>query len=211
MLQYQLIPVTSFQQNCSLIWCDQTHEAVLVDPGGEVEKLLSAVAKRQLDLKAIWLTHGHLDHVGATAELKEKLNLPVLGPHKEDLFLLEAIPRQIEKFGFSPVECFLPDQWLDEGQLLEVGNETLSILHTPGHTPGHIVLKHEKQKLLWVGDVLFKHSVGRTDFTRGNHADLIASINAKLLVLDDAYRFIPGHGPESTIGEERCHNPFLQA
>ncbi|VAW58191.1 Hypothetical metal-binding enzyme, YcbL homolog [hydrothermal vent metagenome] len=209
MLQYLLIPVTSFQQNCSLVWCDQTNEAVLVDPGGEVERLLSAVAERQLDLKAIWLTHGHLDHVGATAELKKTLNLPVTGPHKDDLFLLDAIPKQVERFGFAPVDSFLPDQWLDEGDALKVGNEVLSILHTPGHTPGHVVLKHDKQKILWVGDVLFKHSVGRTDFPRGNHAELIVSIKNKLLVLDDDYRFIPGHGPESTIGEERAHNPFL--
>ncbi|HED35227.1 MAG TPA: MBL fold metallo-hydrolase [Gammaproteobacteria bacterium] len=210
MLQYQLIPVTSFQQNCSLVWCDQTNEAVLVDPGGEAERLLSAVAEHRLDLKAIWLTHGHLDHVGATAELKEKLNLPVTGPHKDDQFLLDAIPKQVERFGFAPVDSFLPEQWLDEGDTLKVGNEVLSILHTPGHTPGHVVLKHDKQKILWVGDVLFKHSVGRTDFPRGNHAELIASIKNKLLVLDDAWRFIPGHGPESTIGEERVHNPFLK-
>ncbi len=124
--------------------------------------------------------------------------------------MLEAIPAQIEMFGFAPVEQFLPDQWLDEGDMLNVGDEALSILHAPGHTPGHIVLKHEKQKLLWVGDVLFKHSVGRTDFPRGNHTDLITSIRNKLLVLDDAYRFVPGHGPESTIGEERAHNPFLK-
>jgi len=209
MLQYQIIPVTSFQQNCSLLWCDQTNEAVLVDPGGDIELLLSAVDEYQLTLKSIWLTHAHLDHVGATAELKETLKLDVIGPHKDDLFLLKAIPQQIEMFAFPPVNGFLPDRWLDEGDELKLGEERFSVLHAPGHTPGHLVFKHSKQKLLWVGDVLFRHSIGRTDFPRGNHAELIASIKAKLLSLDDDFRFIPGHGPESVIGEERLNNPFL--
>lgn len=209
MLQYQIIPVTSFQQNCSLVWCDQTNEAVLIDPGGEVDRLLSAVDANKLNLKAIWLTHGHLDHVGATAELKQRLNLPVIGPHIDDHFLLDAIPKQCEMFGFDLVESFMPDKWLDEDQTLIVGNESLSVLHTPGHTPGHVVLRHADQKLLWVGDVLFKGAIGRTDFPRGNYAELIDSIKTKLLVLADDYRFIPGHGPESTIGEQRRHNPFL--
>lgn len=209
MLKYQVIPVTSYQQNCSLVWCDQTGEAVLIDPGGESDRLLSAVDANQLLLKEIWLTHGHLDHIGATAEIKEKLNLPIIGPHIDDKFLLQAIPAQCEIFGFSPVDTFIPDQWLSEGQTLTLGNEQFSILHTPGHTPGHIVIKHEPQKLLWVGDVLFHHSIGRTDFPRGNHADLLRSIKNKLLTLCDDYKFVPGHGPESTIGEERLHNPFL--
>ena len=209
MLQYQIIPVTSFQQNCSLLWCDETNEAVLVDPGGEVEHLLTVVDEKGLNLKAIWLTHGHLDHVGGTAELIQKLNLPVIGPHIDDQFLLDSIPKQCEIFGFSLVDSFLPDQWLDEDQILNIGNESLSVLHLPGHTPGHVVLKHDQRKLLWVGDVLFHGAIGRTDFPRGNHAQLIDSIKSKLLTLDDDYRFIPGHGPESTIGEERLHNPFL--
>jgi len=209
MLQYHLIPVTSFQQNCSLVWCDQTNKAVLIDPGGNTELLLSSVAERKLDLIEIWLTHGHLDHIGATAELKELLNLTVIGPHVDDKFLLDAIPKQCEMFGFSLVKSFLPDKWLDEGQTLKLGNEALSILHTPGHTPGHVVLQHSQQKLLWVGDVLFRGAIGRSDFPRGNYDQLIKSIKTKLLDLDDDYRFIPGHGPESTIGEERLNNPFL--
>ena len=209
MLQYQIIQVTSFQQNCSLVWCDQTNDAVLVDPGGDVELLLAAVEKNNLNLKAIWLTHGHLDHIGGTAELKKRLDLPVIGPHKDDQFLIDAIPDQCEMFGFALVDSFQPDKWLDEGQTLQVGNESLSILRTPGHTPGHIVLMHNKQKLLWVGDVLFKGAIGRTDFPRGNYDELISSIKTKLITLDDDYRFVPGHGPESTIGQERLSNPFL--
>jgi len=209
MLQYKTIPVTSFQQNCSLLWCDQTNEAVLVDPGGDVELLLKVVSDTGVNLKEIWLTHGHLDHVGASAELKKQLNLPVIGPHIEDEFLINALPKQCEMFGFSLVENFTPDRWLNEGECLKVGNEELSVIYSPGHTPGHIVLKHSGQKLLWVGDVLFRHSIGRTDFPRGDHQQLLTSIKNKILTLDDDYRFIPGHGPESTIGEERIHNPFL--
>lgn len=210
MLQYITIPVTSFQQNCSLLWCDQTNDAVLVDPGGDVELLLKAVAEAQVNVKEIWLTHGHLDHVGACAELKHKLDIPIIGPQKEDEFLINALPKQCEMFGFSLVGDFTPDRWLESGDILQVGNEKFSVLYTPGHTPGHVVLKHTELKLLWVGDVIFKHSIGRTDFPRGNKQQLLTSINNNLLTLDDDFRFIPGHGPESTIGEEREHNPYLK-
>lgn len=209
MLQYQTIPVTHFQQNCSLLWCDKTNKAVLIDPGGDVDKLLSAVKLNNLNLTEIWLTHGHLDHVGACAELKKLLNLPVIGPNKADLFLIEALPKQCEMFGFALVDDFIPDKWLKEGDTLSLGDEKLDILSSPGHTPGHIIIKHKKQKLLWVGDVLFKHSIGRSDFPGGDHQQLLISIKTKLLSLSDDYRFIPGHGPESTIGEERQNNPFL--
>jgi len=209
MLRYHIIPVTSFQQNCSLVWCDQTNDAVLIDPGGDVELLLAAVNDKKVKLKEIWLTHGHLDHVGASAELKKQFNLPVIGPHKDDSFLINALPKQCEMFGFSLVEDFTPDRWLDEGDVLKLGDEELSVIYSPGHTPGHIILKHDKQKLLWVGDVLFRRSIGRTDFPRGDHQLLLTSIRNKLLSLNDDFRFIPGHGSESTIGEERLHNPFL--
>ena len=209
MLQYQIIPVTSFQQNCSLVWCDETNDAVLIDPGGDIELLLEAVTKHKLNLKEIWLTHGHLDHVGATGELKKKLNLPVIGPQREDEFLIFALPKQCEMFGFLPVIDFVPDRWLEEGDKLTIGKEEFSVLFLPGHTPGHIILKHDVKKLLWVGDVIFKNSIGRTDFPRGNHQQLLTSIKTKLLSLSDEFRFIPGHGPESTIGEERKTNPYI--
>lgn len=210
MLQYRIIPVTPFQQNCSLLWCDQTRDAVLVDPGGEIQKLMAAVEDEGVNLTAVWLTHGHLDHVGACAQLKKEFNLPIIGPHPDDQFLLDAMAMQCEMFGFPPVDKFLPDQWLDESSTLSLGNEQFSVLHTPGHTPGHIVLQHVPQQLLWVGDVLFNGSIGRTDFPRGNHQQLIKSITDKLMTLDDSYRFIPGHGPESTIGAERLGNLFLK-
>jgi len=209
MLRYQIIPVTSFQQNCSLIWCDETNDAVLIDPGGDIELLLNAIKSNNVTVKAIWLTHGHLDHVGASAELRTRLNVPVIGPGIEDKFLLDAIPKQCEMFGFDYVEPFLPDEWLDESSVLQLGDESFEILFTPGHTPGHIVIKHTKRKLLWVGDVLFNGAIGRTDFPGGDYETLISSIKTKLLTLDDSYRFVPGHGPESTIGHERHNNPFL--
>ena len=181
----------------------------MIGPGGDIDLLLNAVAHQNVYLKQIWLTHGHLDHVGATAELKARLKIPVTGPHIDDKFLLDAIPQQCQMFGFSSVEKFLPDHWINEDTILTLGNEIFSVLYTPGHTPGHIVIKYDEKKLLWVCDVLFHGSIGRTDFPRGNHEELLISIKNKLLTLDDKYRFIPGHGPESTIGEERLHNPYL--
>jgi hydroxyacylglutathione hydrolase len=209
MLKYQIIPVTSYQQNCSLLWCDQTCEAVLVDPGGETDRLLNAVKENKLNLKSIWLTHGHLDHMGATKELVDKTGIDVIGPHVADHFLIKLIDKQCEMFGFPLVEGFEPDSWLKEGDNLQLGNESFNVLHTPGHTPGHIILVHQASKMLWVGDVIFNHSIGRTDFPGGNRADLIHSIKSKLLTLDEGYSFVPGHGPNSTIGEEKRNNPFL--
>ncbi len=210
MLQYQIIPVTHFQQNCSLVWCDVTFQAILIDPGGDVERLLSEVKNYGLHLQAIWLTHGHLDHVGGCAEFVKLLKLPIIGPHRDDEFLINALPMQCEMFGFSSVGDFEPTQWLNEGNQLQLGNEKFTILFAPGHTPGHIIIKHDKQKLLWVGDVIFKDAIGRTDFPRGNHQQLINSINSKLLTLENDYVILPGHGPMTSIGEERKNNPYIQ-
>ncbi len=209
MLSYQLIPVTSFQQNCSLVWCNTTREAVFIDPGGNVELLVNKLNEADVKLKGIWLTHGHLDHIGASSQLRDIYGVPVTGPHIDDEFLFDAIPVQCQMFQFDMIEPFKPDFWLEHGQVLKLGVEQFEVLHTPGHTPGHVVLKHPHQKLLWVGDVLFHNSIGRTDFPRGNHNQLISSIRNHLLSLDDDYHFIPGHGPESSIGYERINNPFI--
>lgn len=211
MLQYRLIPVTSFQQNCSLLWCDKTGKAVFVDPGGDVEQLIAVLDSLQLSLQAVWLTHGHLDHIGASDLLRQRFNIPVIGPHRLDEFLFDAIQTQCQMFGFDMIDRFMPDQWLDEGDVLTLGEESFNVIHTPGHTPGHIVIQHIASKHLWVGDVLFCGSIGRTDFPRGNYDQLMTSIRKKLLVMDDDYQFIPGHGPESSIGHERLHNPFIGA
>lgn len=209
MLRYQIIPVTEFMQNCSLVWCDETQDAVLIDAGGDVERLKQAIADAGLNLKAVWLTHGHLDHAGGAQDLREQLDIPIIGPAKPDKFWLDGIEQQCKNYGLRGLRNVLPDQWLEEGDEVTVGNETLKVIWTPGHTPGHIVFYYEAEKVAWVGDVLFAGSIGRTDFPQGNHADLLASIRTKLWPLGDDVRFIPGHGPESTFGVERKTNPFV--
>ncbi|OCG20519.1 MBL fold metallo-hydrolase [Gilliamella sp. App4-10] len=209
MFQYQIIPVTAFQENCSIIWCDQTMEGALIDPGGEPELLKKAVEKLGVNIKQILLTHGHLDHVGAATTLAQHYNVKIIGPSQEDEFLLTNLPQQCVQFGFPYTDSFLPDRWLKEGDQIQVGNITLDVLFCPGHTPGHIVFINHLDKLAFVGDVLFKGSIGRTDFPRGNHTDLISSITNKLLPLGDDFIFVPGHGPMSSFGHERISNPYL--
>ncbi|NUF49414.1 MBL fold metallo-hydrolase [Gilliamella sp. ESL0250] len=209
MFQYQIIPVTAFQENCSIIWCDQTMEGALIDPGGEPELLKKAIEKLGVNIKQILLTHGHLDHVGAATTLAQHYNVKIIGPSQEDEFLLTNLPQQCVQFGFPYTDSFLPDRWLKEGDQIQVGNITLDVLFCPGHTPGHIVFINHLDKLAFVGDVLFKGSIGRTDFPRGNHTDLISSITNKLLPLGDDFIFVPGHGPMSSFGHERISNPYL--
>lgn len=209
MFQYQIIPVTDFQENCSIIWCDETNEAAFIDPGGEPELLNKAVEKLGVNIKKILLTHGHLDHVGVAAELAKHYDVKIIGPSQEDEFLFTALPQQSMQFGFPYTESFLPDRWLKENDKIQIGNISLDVLFCPGHTPGHIVFINVKDKIAFVGDVLFKNSIGRTDFPRGNHADLISSITHKLFPLGDDFIFVPGHGPMSSFGNERMTNPFL--
>lgn len=209
MFQYQIIPVTDFQENCSIVWCDETNEAAFIDPGGEPELLKKAVEKLGVNIKQILLTHGHLDHVGVAAELAKHYDVKIIGPSQEDEFLFTALPQQSMQFSFPYTESFLPDCWLKENDKIQIGNISLDVLFCPGHTPGHIVFINLKDKIAFVGDVLFKNSIGRTDFPRGNHADLISSITHKLFPLGDDFIFVPGHGPMSSFGNERMTNPFL--
>lgn len=204
-----IIPVTAYEQNCSLIWCEKTNKAALVDPGGEVDVLLEQIEQRGLTLEKVLVTHGHLDHAGGVAELVERLAVPVEGPQEEDKFWIDGMEQQARMFGFPPTKGFTPSRWLHDGDRVTVGEEELEVLHCPGHTPGHVVFFHRPGQTAWVGDVLFQGSIGRTDFPRGNYDDLIASIQQKLFPLGDDVRFISGHGPMSTFGDERESNPYV--
>lgn len=210
-LRCEIMAVTPFRQNCTLLWDDETRDAVLTDVGGDVPFVTEQVAKHGLVLRAVWLTHGHLDHVGGVVELLSQTDVPVLGPHREDLFLLEQLPQITAQYGFPVSPPFVPTRWLQEGEVLKLGNYAFEVLHIPGHTPGHVVFYCKDAELLIAGDVLFYEGVGRTDFPRGNHADLIRNIAGKLLVLPEHTVVIAGHGRTTTIGHEKRHNPFLQA
>lgn len=208
-LHVEINPVTPFQQNCSLIWCPQTMRGALVDAGGEPEKLLEAVKRQGVMLEKLLVTHGHLDHAGAVMEIAEQLGLPIEGPHEDDKFWIDGMPAAAQQYGFPPSRSFTPDRWLNNGDVVEVGNLKLDVIHCPGHTPGHVVFYHGPSKAALVGDVLFQGSIGRTDFPKGNHADLIRSIRERLFTLGDDITFVPGHGPLSTFGQERMTNPFV--
>ncbi|KOC92745.1 MBL fold metallo-hydrolase [Winslowiella iniecta] len=209
-MDYHIIPVTAFAQNCSLIWCAETQQAAIVDPGGDAEKIKQAVAEQGVTVTQILLTHGHLDHVGAAAELAAHYAVKIIGPQKRDAFWLDGLPAQSRMFGLAECAPLAPDRWLEEGETVEVGQIRLDVLHCPGHTPGHIVFFDAVGRLLVSGDVIFNGGVGRSDFPQGDHQALIDSIRDKLLPLGDDVTFIPGHGPMSTLGHERVSNPFLQ-
>jgi glyoxylase-like metal-dependent hydrolase (beta-lactamase superfamily II) len=208
-LQTHILPVTPFAQNCTILVCSETQQAAVVDPGGEVERIIAKLEELGVNATKILLTHAHIDHAGGTHELAKRLQLPIVGPHQGDLFWIQGLPQQSAMFGFPAVEIFEPDQWLQHGDEVKVGAVTLQVLHTPGHTPGHVVFYSDEDKLALVGDVLFNGSIGRTDFPQGNHAELIASIRERLFPLGDDVTFICGHGPNSTFGHERQHNPFV--
>lgn len=208
-MRYLIVPVTPFEQNCTIFWCEKTHQAAVIDPGGDIERIAQALAEEGLTLAKILVTHGHIDHAGGVAALRERFSVPVEGPHEEDRFWIEGMPQQSRMFGFPDVQSFTPDRWLQDGDSVSFGEVSLSVLHCPGHTPGHVVFYHAPSHLAQVGDVLFQGSIGRTDFPRGDYNTLIASITGKLFPLGDEVQFIPGHGPMSDFGEERRYNPFL--
>jgi len=204
-----IIPVTPFQQNCSLLVCEETNRAAVVDPGGDLERIEAAIAQSGATVEKILLTHGHLDHCGGTAELAARLKVPVEGPQREESFWIDQLETQAQMFGFPPARPFTPDRWLEQGDTVGVGRTRMQVLHCPGHTPGHVVFFSEADRLALVGDVLFAGSIGRTDFPRGDHAQLLASIRERLWPLGDDVRFVPGHGPMSTFGAERRSNPHV--
>ena len=208
-LRGAIIPVTPFQQNCAVLWDEDTKQALVVDPGGDVDRILAAIEQAGVTVERILLTHGHLDHAGGAAGLAEALRVPVEGPHERDAFLLEGIAAQAAEYGFD-ARNVTPDRWFREGDSVSIATHRFDILHCPGHTPGHIVFVNQAARFAVLGDVLFQGSVGRTDFPYGDHDDLITAIKTKLLPLGDDFSFVCGHGPGSTIGAERLNNPFLR-
>jgi glyoxylase-like metal-dependent hydrolase (beta-lactamase superfamily II) len=208
-IQAVVIPVTPFQQNCSLIWCSETRRGAFVDPGGEVDRLIKVAATRQVVIEKILVTHGHVDHAGGVADLAEQLKIPIEGPQQEDRFWIDGIAAAGAGFGMTHCRPFTPNRWLEDGDIVTVGQQSFEVRHCPGHTPGHVVFFHAGEQLAFVGDVLFQGSIGRTDFPRGDYATLIRSITTRLWPLGDDVTFIPGHGPVSTFGDERATNPFV--
>jgi hydroxyacylglutathione hydrolase len=204
-----IIPVTLFEQNCTLLWCEATKKAVVIDPGGDVPNIKAAIEQAGVAVQKIGLTHGHIDHIGGAAELREALEVPIEGPDIADKFLLDNVVASGARFGMTGVRDFAPDRWLKEGDQVSIGALTFDILHCPGHSPGSVVYFNKEMRFAHVGDVLFSGSVGRSDIPGGDHATLIRSIKDKLLPLGDDVGFICGHGPGSSIGQERMTNPFL--
>lgn len=208
-IRAMIAPVTPLQQNCTIVWCERTKKAAVIDPGGEVPRILKALQDQGLTLEKIWITHGHLDHAGGAAQLKERTGAMIEGPHRDDAFWIEEISESGRKWGMPDAQSFTPDRWLEDGDRVTLGETEFEVLHCPGHTPGHVVFFHRQARFAQVGDVLFQGSIGRTDFPRGSFQDLIASITGKLWPLGDDVAFVPGHGPMSRFGQERKTNPFV--
>jgi glyoxylase-like metal-dependent hydrolase (beta-lactamase superfamily II) len=208
-MRVAVVPVTPFQQNCSIVWDPATKRGAVVDPGGDPEQVLGVVEREGIAIEKILLTHAHVDHAGATAELVRRLGVPVEGPHEGDRFWIDGLAQQAQMFGLKSEGAFEPDRWLHDGDTVTVGGLTLDVRHCPGHTPGHVVFFHAPSRFAIVGDVLFQGSIGRTDFPGGDHATLIGSIRERLFPLGDDVRFLPGHGPLSTFGAERKSNPYV--
>ena len=208
-LRVAIVPVTPFQQNCSLMWCTSNGLGAVVDPGGDLDRLHQAITANKVTLEKILITHAHLDHAGAAADLAAHYGVPIEGPHPDDQFWIDRIEDSGRQYGMPWCKAFAPNRWLEDGDSVTVGDQSFEVFHCPGHTPGHVVFFHRALQLAFVGDVLFRGSIGRTDFPRGNHQDLIDAITGKLWPLGNDVTFVPGHGPTSTFGQERQSNPFV--
>lgn len=208
-LTYRSVPVTPFQQNCSIVRCNQSGKGCIIDPGGDLPMVLDVARRMDVQIEKILITHGHLDHAGQCAALQRELEVEIYGPHRDDQFWLDALELQGQMMGLAGGEPFVPHHWLEHGAKVEVGELCFDVIHCPGHTPGHVVFYESRSRLAFVGDVIFAGSIGRTDFPRGDLQDLLRSIRERLFPLGDDVEFIPGHGPNSTFGAERQHNPFV--
>jgi glyoxylase-like metal-dependent hydrolase (beta-lactamase superfamily II) len=204
-----IAPVTPLQQNCTIVWCARTNKAAIIDPGGEVPRLMQALTDHGLTLEKIWITHGHLDHAGGAQAIKALTGVPIEGPHPDDAFWIDEITASGAKWGMPEASSFTPDRWLGDGDVVTLGETQFEVIHCPGHTPGHVIFFNREARFAQVGDVLFQGSIGRTDFPRGSYPDLIASITQKLWPLGEDVAFVPGHGAMSTFGAERKTNPFV--
>lgn len=209
MLRYHTVPVTPFQQNCSIVWCDRTLEGAVIDPGGDLQMIERVVERLKVQLKQILVTHGHIDHAGGVGELARRHSLPIVGPHPGDQFWIDGLPMQAQAYGLDAAESFVPTRWLADGDTVPVGDSVLAVRHCPGHTPGHVVFHNAEAQIAFVGDVLFAGSIGRTDFPGGDYDTLIESITTRLWPMGDDTVFVSGHGPESTFGRQRRSNPFV--
>lgn len=209
-MKYQVIPVTPFAQNCTVIWCPDTLDAAVVDPGGDMELITNFVEQKGLKVKQVLLTHGHIDHAGASAPVSKHFSAPIVGPQKDDLFWIEGLPSQSQMFGFPKVAPFVPDRWLNHGDEVELGQQKLEVRCCPGHTPGHVVFVSHESNWVIVGDVIFQNSIGRTDFPQGDFDTLMKSIKEQILSLPEEMTILPGHGPTTTVGQERRGNPFIR-
>lgn len=205
----QVVPVTPLQQNAMIFWSTESMKGVLIDPGGDVDQLMSAIEKAGVTIAEIWLTHGHIDHAGGAAECRRRIGCEIIGPHKDDQFWLDTLEKTGGEYGIPDAENFTPDKYLNEGDTVEFEGLIFAVLHCPGHSPGSVVLYSKELSFAFVGDVLFQGSIGRTDLPQGNHQDLIDAITGKLWPLGKGIQFMPGHGPGSTFEQERQNNGFV--
>ena len=209
MLRHHTVPVTPFEQNCSIVWCDETMEGAVIDPGGDLPRIEAEVRRLGVTLRQILLTHAHIDHAGGAAALSEAYALPIVGPHAGDQFWIDGLVQQAQMFGFAAVQGFTPARWLEDGDTVQVGHSRLTVRHCPGHTPGHVVFHSAEAGCAFVGDVLFAGSIGRTDFPGGDQAALVRSITQRLWPMGDETVFVAGHGPNGTFARERRTNPYV--